>query len=214
MSKRSTSEFFDTYAHGFSAIYGNKNTFLNNLINQYFRKSIKLRFYKTIEGCYPIKGKSVIDIGCGPGHYSITLAKKGAKYVCGIDFAEGMIDLARQNAKYAGVEDRCNFILGDFVAEVIKDKFDYSIVMGFMDYSKEPRKLIEKVLAITKSKAFFSFPVDSGILAWQRKIRYQKKCDLFLYNSEQLNTLFSDLNYKELKVEKIGRDFFVAVYTK
>ncbi|MBU4305744.1 MAG: methyltransferase domain-containing protein [Candidatus Omnitrophica bacterium] len=212
MSKKSTAEFFDSYAHGFNAIYGNKNTFLNNLINKYFRESMKLRYDKTIEGCYPIKGKTVIDIGCGPGHYSITLAKKGADYISGIDFAEAMIDLARQNAKNTGVENKCNFILGDFMNTVIKDKFDYSIVMGFMDYIEEPWKVIEKVLSITKAKAFFSFPVEGGVLAWQRKLRYKKKCNLFMYNIEQLHELFANLNYKKLEVEKISRDLFVTVY--
>ncbi len=210
--KRSTSEFFDSYTHNFNAIYGNKNTFLNNLINRYFRKSMKLRYTKTIEGCYPIEGKSVIDIGCGPGYYGITLAKRGAKFVYGIDFAGGMINLARQNAEDAGVGYKCNFVLGDFMKDDIKDKFDYSIVMGFMDYIEEPRRVIEKVLSITKSKVFFSFPLDKGILAWQRKLRYKKRCDLFMYNAEQLQRLFDEMNCKRVEIEKISRDFFVTVY--
>ena len=53
--------------------------------------------------------------------------------------------------------------------------FDYSIAMGFLEYIEEPKKVIEKVLSITKLKAFFSFPVDAGMLAWQRKLRYKKK---------------------------------------
>ncbi|MEW5761544.1 MAG: methyltransferase domain-containing protein [Candidatus Thermoplasmatota archaeon] len=214
MAKKSTSDFFDSYAHDFNSIYGNKKTFVTSLINKYFRKSMKLRFIKTIEGCYPIEGKSVIDIGCGPGHYSIALAKKGAKYVCAIDFAKEMINLAKENAERAGVADKCNFIFGDFMTYPIKDKFDYSIVMGFMDYINEPRKAIEKVLSITSSKAFFSFPVDRGFLAWQRKLRYKMKCDLFMYNMEQLNKLFANFRYKSIKVEKISRDFFVAVYMR
>lgn len=174
---------------------------------------MRLRYTKTIEGCYPIEGKSVIDIGCGPGHYGITLAKKGANYVCGIDFAEGMINLARQNAKYAGMEHICNFILGDFTIYAINDKFDYSIIMGFMDYIEKPGKIIEKVLSITKSKAFFSFPVGEGILAWQRKLRYKKRCDLFMYKMEQLQSLFEKTNCK-FEVENISRDFFVTVYMR
>lgn len=64
MLKNKTSEFFNSYAHDFNAIYGN-NTFLNKLINKYFKKSMKLRYLKTIEGCHPLHGKRVIDIGCG-----------------------------------------------------------------------------------------------------------------------------------------------------
>ena len=212
ISKKETSKFFNLYAQEFNAIYGNKNTFLNNIINKLFRKSMKLRYIKTIESCKPIEGKSIIDIGCGPGHYAIALAKKGAKSIFGIDFAKGMIDLAKQNARLADVECKCNFVLDDFLVYPIENKFDYSIVMGFMDYIENPKEVIIKVLSTTKSKAFFSFPRDEGILAWQRKLRYKRRCNLFMYNAEQLHKLFADLSYKKIEVEKISRDFFVTVY--
>src|SRR6201997_4378788 len=97
-STNRTSEFFHAYAHDFNAIYGNSNTFVNRLINRHFRASMRLRYEKTIEGCSPIAGKTVLDIGCGPGHYSVALAKKGAERVFGIDFADEMIAIAKQNA--------------------------------------------------------------------------------------------------------------------
>lgn len=212
MLKRSTSVFFDSYARGFNAIYGNKNNLLNNFINNIFRKSMKIRFIKVIEGCEPVEGKSVMDIGCGPGHIGISLAKNGAGYVFGIDFASGMINLAKENAKLAGVEQRCEFILGDFMQTNIENKFDYSIVMGVMDYIAEPAEFIEKVLSVTMSKAFFSFPADGGILAWQRKLRYEKRCDLFMYSAEELKKLFSDIGNMKIEIEKINRDFFVTVF--
>jgi 2-polyprenyl-3-methyl-5-hydroxy-6-metoxy-1,4-benzoquinol methylase len=212
MSKSNLSEFFHSYASDFNSIYGNKNTFPSNLINKYLRKSMRLRYAKSIEGCYPIEGKRVIDIGCGPGQYSVELARRGADRVCGIDFAKGMIYLAEQNAKRLGVEHRCNFIFADFMTYNTKDKFDYSIVMGFMDYVEEPEKVLERVLSITRSKAFFSFPADGGILAWQRKLRYKKRCNLFMYEIEKLYKVFTGVSYKKIEFEKIARDFFVTVF--
>jgi len=212
MPNLSTSGFFDSYAQDFNAIYGNKNNLLNNLINKLFRKTMKIRFSKTVEGCFPIDGKNVIDIGCGPGHYSITLAQKGASHILGIDFAEGMINHAKKNAEHAGALSTCDFVLGDFSTYDFRNRFDYSIIMGFMDYIEKPKEVIEKVLSITKSKAFFSFPSDRGFLAWQRKLRYKRKCRLFMYNVEQLHELFKDLDYKEIKVEKLDRDYFVTVF--
>jgi 2-polyprenyl-3-methyl-5-hydroxy-6-metoxy-1,4-benzoquinol methylase len=212
MSKQNVDKFFDSYAHDFSAIYGNKNTLLNHAINKYFRKSMKLRYAKTIEGCVPIAGKSVIDVGCGPGHYGIALAKRGAKFVYGIDFAQGMIDLAKQNAAQSGVEDKCHFVFDDFMERSIRERFDYAIVMGFMDYIEAPQKIVEKVLSLTRSKAFFSFPVDGGLLGWQRKRRYKKRCDLFMYNISQLDAIFDDMNLKKIEIQKIARDFFITVF--
>ena len=115
MISKNTSEFFDSYAQEFNAIYGTKNSFFNNQINRFFRKSMKLRFENSIKGCFPIDGKSVLDIGCGPGHYGITLAKKGAKHITGIDFAKSMIEIAEKQALHEGVKSKCSFVLDDFM---------------------------------------------------------------------------------------------------
>jgi len=209
--KKAVSAFFDKYAVDFNAIYGGKNGVFHNLINECFRKAMKLRFIKTIEGCCPVEGKTVIDIGCGAGHYSVALAKAGALRVYGIDFAQGMLDLAGRSAAQAHVDHICTFHKGDFTTDPIPGDFDYAVLMGLMDYIREPKALIQKVLSITKSKVFFSFPAGGGILAWQRKLRYMNRCDLFFYNKEQIYKLFQGMRYKDLVVEDIGRDFFVTV---
>jgi ubiquinone/menaquinone biosynthesis C-methylase UbiE len=205
-----TSEFFDSYAHGFDAIYGTRNSFVNRIVNRYLRKSMMLRYRKTIDGCDPIDGRTVIDIGCGPGHYAISLAGKGARNVLGIDFADGMIKLADEYAHRAGVSDRCEFVCGDFMAYRADRKFDYSILMGFMDYVADPRQVVEKAISVTGSKAFFSFPADGGFLSWQRKLRYRRRCDLYLYTSESLKEIFAGIAGVSINVEKIARDYFVT----
>ena len=64
--ERRTSDFFDSYAHDFSAIYGTANNPVDKIINRLFRKSMMIRYRKSLEGCDPIEGRSVLDIGCGP----------------------------------------------------------------------------------------------------------------------------------------------------
>lgn len=206
-----TSQFFDAYARDFNAIYNTRNTLVNRLINRLLRKSMKLRYEKTLQGCHPIEGKKVIDVGCGPGHYGIALARRGAAQVLGIDFAQGMIDIAKKNAELAGVMDRCRFVYGDFLKLAVDETFDYAIVMGLMDYIREPELVIQKVLRITGGKAFFSFPADGGFWAWQRKLRYKRRCDLFLFTEERLRQLFAQLTDKPVTYERISRDYFVAV---
>src|SRR5262245_7328297 len=109
-----TRNFFHQYAQDFDAIYSTRNTPLNRVINSVFRKSMELRYRKTLEGCHPIKGKRVLDLGCGPGHYAIALAQAGAAQIVGIDFADRMIDLARRRAAGAGVTGQCTFLVQDF----------------------------------------------------------------------------------------------------
>ena len=211
MSLDRTQTFFHQYANDFDAIYGNQNGVVDSVINKLFRKSMRLRYEKSIEGCEPVQGKSVLDIGCGPGHYSITLAQRGASRVVGIDFAEGMLKLAAEHARKVGVGERCNFMVADFYKYAPQEIFDYVIVMGFMDYMPDPEKVVEKVLSLTRHKAFFSFPVSGGILGWQRKKRYEKRCDLFLYDKEQLAKMFAKFPGVKATIEPISRDFFVTL---
>jgi SAM-dependent methyltransferase len=212
LSTDRTEKFFHQYADDFDAIYSNRTGLVNDVLNNVFRKSMRLRFEKSVEGCAPIEGKTVLDIGCGPGHYSISLAQRGAARVVGIDFAEGMLKLAAQHADQAGVGQRCEFSVADFATYNPPEPFDYVIVMGFMDYMSDPRQVVEKVLSMTRRKAFFSFPVAGGILGWQRELRYRKRCDLFLYTRPQLEKLFASFPNVHVTIEPIARDFFVTLH--
>ncbi|UCE86574.1 MAG: methyltransferase domain-containing protein [Deltaproteobacteria bacterium] len=213
MTESRASQFFDAYARDFSAIYGTRNTLPNRLVNRWFRKSMRLRYEMTLAACEPVRGKAVLDVGCGPGHYAVALAERGARRVLGIDFAPSMIELAGAHARAAGVEKRCEFAVGDFLTVPIEEVFDYSIVMGFMDYIREPARVIDKVLSLTRQGAFFSFPADGGPLAWQRKLRYRNRCDLFLYDETAVERLFESVGNARVDITKIERDFFVAVST-
>lgn len=208
---KTASAFFSRYASNFDAIYGTRKTLLNRFVNRYFRKSMRLRFEKTMEGCNPIQKRSVLDIGCGPGHYAISLAMRGASPVVGLDFAEGMLELARKHSEEAGVANQCEFIFGDFDDFSIEKKYDYAIVMGFMDYVAEPLPTIDKVLSITERRAFFSFPTNRGFLAWQRRLRYSLRCPLFLYGEEQVRELLQYRTDCQISIERIARDLFVTV---
>jgi SAM-dependent methyltransferase len=205
-----TASFFDRYAVDFNAIYGNSDRAFEGLINRLFRRAMLVRFERTLAGCRPIEGASVIDIGCGPGHYSVALARAGAEHVLGLDFAPGMLTIAGQAAQAAGVAQRCAFVRGDFLTYSIGEKFDYAILMGFMDYVRDARPVVDRVCAITRRRAFFSFPKAGGPLAWQRQLRYRSRCDLFLYREEQIHALLASTG-AAFAIESIGRDFFVTL---
>lgn len=171
---------------------------------------MKLRFMKTLEGCQPVDGKDVLDIGCGPGHYSVALARMGARSVLGIDFADGMLGIARTRGQEAGVGDRCRFEKSNFFEQGFPGQFHCVIVMGFMDYVEDAQAAVRRVLDLTRGKAFFSFPVAGGLLGWQRKLRYRNRCALYLYTRDQIEQLFEGAGDAAVTIEKIDRDFFVT----
>lgn len=77
---------------------------------------------------HQVKGKVVIDFGCGEGIEAIEFAKEGAARVIGIDIRESALHKARENATLAGVDTRCEFCTDtDEVVDVIVslDSFEH-----------------------------------------------------------------------------------------
>jgi 2-polyprenyl-3-methyl-5-hydroxy-6-metoxy-1,4-benzoquinol methylase len=202
--------FWDSYATNFDAIYGTKNSWVNKAINRLFRSTMKLRFEKTMQSI-PDEKVSVIDIGCGPGHYCFSLAQSGQREVLGIDFSEKMIQLAADHALELGIEKRLKFEVLNFLEFGPEKKYDYSIMMGFIEYFEHPELIIKKALDITNRKVLISFPVAGGLLAFQRKLRYKRRCFLRLYSSEDIKRLMAEVNINSYTIEKIQRDFFVTL---
>jgi SAM-dependent methyltransferase len=57
-----------------------------------------------------IRGRTVIDFGCGVGDEAIQMAARGARHVIGVDKKRKWIEIARRNAEQASVADRCTFV--------------------------------------------------------------------------------------------------------
>jgi len=202
--------FWDSYASDFDAIYGTKNSFCNSVINSLFRQAMRIRFEKTLDNI-PTGKVSVIDIGCGPGHYCLSLAKEGHREIFGIDFSEPMIRIATGRAKELGLDNSLRFEVVDVFSFTPARKFDYSIMMGFVEYFEHPEQVISKAIDITNRKIMISFPADGGILAFQRKLRYRSRCFLKLYHREDIEDLMAVLKISSYSIERIDRDFFVTI---
>ncbi len=109
MTARDAAGFFDRYAHDFDAIYAGRRRAYQRATDRLLRHSMFLRYRKTLATCNPVAGATVLDVGCGPGHYGIALAQAGARRVDGIDISGEMVKLAGTKARRANVASRCHF---------------------------------------------------------------------------------------------------------
>jgi SAM-dependent methyltransferase len=69
-----------------------------------------------------IRGKTVIDFGCGPGIEAVEMAEHGAQRVIGLDLRQLWLDRAAEHARERRVDDRCTFTTtwdGETRADVI-----------------------------------------------------------------------------------------------
>ena len=211
-SKAAVQRFFDGQAGHFPEVDDASAGLLRRGANAVFRRSLRLRFERVLEKCRPLDGRSVLDVGCGSGTYAIRLASLGARRVVGIDLAPGMIDLARMRAADNGVSDRCEFHSVDFLAYQPSETFDFVVAMGVMDYVADAAPFAARVLQSTGKAAFLSFPKSGGILAWQRRLRYRRKCPLFMHSRAELERLMDAVAPARFEIEPVARDWFVTIH--
>src|SRR5215831_10779759 len=55
------------------------------------------------------EGKVVLDVGTGRGRFAIQYVRNGAEKVTAIEISNGMLDIATENARSAGVLERIDF---------------------------------------------------------------------------------------------------------
>lgn len=86
-----------------------------------------------------LKGKSVLDIGCNAGFYSIEMRRRGAGRVLGIDSDERYLEQARLAAEVLGYDDEVEFAKLDvYDVGAIGEKFDFVLFMGVLYHLRHP----------------------------------------------------------------------------
>jgi tRNA (mo5U34)-methyltransferase len=85
-----------------------------------------------------LSGKSVLDIGCNAGFYSIEMRRRGAERVLGIDSDERYLaqaELASETLGYDGIEFRK---LDVYDVGALGERFDLVIFMGVLYHLRHP----------------------------------------------------------------------------
>jgi tRNA (mo5U34)-methyltransferase len=84
-----------------------------------------------------LRGKSVLDIGCNAGFYSIEMKRRGADRVVGIDFDDAYLDQARFAAEVSEMEIEFRKLSVYDVGQ-LGQKFDVVIFMGVLYHLRHP----------------------------------------------------------------------------
>lgn len=163
---------------------------LRRAINRVLAKGATESLQLTIQECRNIEGKKVLYMNCGTGHMVLQLARKGAS-VLGIDPSLRNTQVAILAAKKEKLQDKCQFICGDFSKLAFNGKFDITIALGIFDYARDPAFIIKKMRTITRGKCIMSFPARFAFqvplrIIWSRS----RNIPLNFYTKKELKYLF------------------------
>jgi len=214
---KSVKNFFDNYAKPFSQISGSISGYysdneVSGLITKFLRGSMLKRYEYTIENIKKSKSKSILDIGCGPGDYSLALRGEGINEILALDFSKNMLELAKKTEKEQFGKNIIDWRFEDYLDLKIKNKFDASIAVGVLDYIENPELFKNKIISETGKISIISFPKKMHFLSLQRKIRYKNKCYLRFYTMNDLGLLFNKFkDSHSITIKNFGRDFLVKV---
>jgi len=199
MSKKpeTVQSYWDSRSELFGNYYKRPSSF-----DRIFRKGVYERQAIAIKACKAIGQATVLDVGSGPGINSVSLIKNaGAAHVLGIDFAQHMIDYAIQTAREEGVENKCNFILGNILTYDFGDaKFDYCCALGVFDYIDDAAALVNKMNELSTKSFMASWP-ENGLRMALRRYRYT--CPLFHYSEQQIIDLHKKAGIPEERLDII-----------
>ncbi len=81
-------------------------------------------------------GMKILDIGCGWGGTSLTLARDYGAHVVGVTLSEVQLDHARARAEAEGLSDLVEFRLTDY--RDVAEAFDRIVVVGMLEHVGEP----------------------------------------------------------------------------
>ncbi len=85
-----------------------------------------------------LTGKTVLDIGCNAGFYSMEMKRRGADRVVGIDFDDKYLNQARFAAEVNGFDNIEFQKLSVYDVAQLGEKFDVVIFMGVLYHLRHP----------------------------------------------------------------------------
>jgi len=135
-----------------------------------------------------LSGKTVLDIGCNGGFYSIEMKRRGAERVLGVDFDDDYLAQARFAAGVSGLEIEFRK-LSVYDVGALGERFDVVLFMGVLYHLRHPLLALDLIHA----------HVAKDLLVFQSMQRGAKAVDALRDNYDFWQTeLFDRPGYPKL----------------
>ncbi len=114
----------------------------------------------------PVNTKKVIDIGCGGGILTESLAKKGA-VITGIDMGKAPLNIAKLHAMESGLEINYRQITAEAIAEEQAEQYDVITCLEMLEHVPSPASVISSCAKLCKpgGNLYFS-TINRNPKAW------------------------------------------------
>ena len=151
-------------------------------------RSVKQRMDNALTILSPlVRGRTILDLGCGSGIFDRFLIHAGAVDVWGIDFSNSAIERAKERAAELKINDKCHYECAA-ITEANFPRTDITVALGLLDYLA-PNEVIA-VFRKTESQyylmSFLQRKLSISMVLHSFYTRYRKVPVVKRYRASQL----------------------------
>lgn len=122
----------------------------------------------TLELLGNVRGKKILDFGCGSGIYAKLLTKKGAK-IKGFDNSQAMLNIARRNNPTLDLRKGSGYKIP------FKEKFDIVYAALVIDYFDDWDKVFKQVYRVLNKGGVFIFSAGNPVSECLKTMYFGRK---------------------------------------
>lgn len=170
-----------------------------------------LEMSATLELIGNVKGKKILDFGCGTGIYAKILTKKGAK-VKGFDISPEMVKIAKKENPNLDLRKGTGYNIP------FKEKFDIIIAALVLDYFNDFDKVLKQVKKVLKKNGFFIFSMKNPISECFKKIKLTSK-NRFVrdvgdyFTEKKIYNTWKNIKGRDVKIHSYHRTYETIIRT-
>ena len=195
-------------------------TFISSLYLKLFGIPLGKRFrFKMAEKFLKnekLSGKKILDVGCGIGDFSFTLANRGCD-VIGVDLNKEKIEIANEvatNYSFSNISFLCQDIMK--IDNLPIKFFDGIICLAVLEHIEDDKSLIEKSYDILRNGGFLILNVPTNL----RKLVKQKEIEdghvRAGYSEGNLKQMLMDAGFAIIEVsysDPLGLNYYYNNYS-
>jgi len=125
-----------------------------------------------------VKGKKVIDIGCGSGIHSLGYHSLGAKNLLSFDYDEFSVKATREIWKKTGEADNWKIKQGSILDDALVDslgKFEIVYSWGVLHHTGDMWKAIENAMKLVDNNGLFWISIYQGVDTYEKDLAIKKE---------------------------------------
>lgn len=175
-----------------------------------------VRMHTALELLKPhLPDKTILDVGCASGRFAFQLLQAGAAKVYGVDVSPEALEIANEQRKQTGLEDRLEFFVADVVHPASPlPKSDIVTALGVIEYFDAAA--MSAFLGNLRTEFFFlDFPDiarSKQFPTWQLRqvyIRVNRLPGVYLYRPDEFRALAEPFGFKNIQV--VARNGFYYI---